>query len=217
MQVPAANLRRALVELPGVSEPLVNAFIMRRQRLMRDREFAGFRVIARRDSREGHQLHDFLTKNHVPHRLIEFEDEQGQALARRFNLTSRDLPTLITATGAPLRKPSLREVAQIAGLLRPLATVTTRRKFIGPDDRWRGSRWSGSSGLRGLGGSQHRRARKLRTGRAGRLFISDREFFRLPNRDQRRRSDLSRAASGLSLRRKILDALTGPLHHYPRR
>ncbi len=122
LHIPAAEFRRALAELPGVSEPLVNAFIMRRRRLMRDREFAGLRVIARRDSREGHQLHDFLTKNHVPHRLIEFEGEAGQALADRFNLTSRDLPALITATGAPLRRPSLREVAQIAGLLRPLAT-----------------------------------------------------------------------------------------------
>ncbi|HEY3663511.1 MAG TPA: FAD-dependent oxidoreductase [Chthoniobacterales bacterium] len=122
LQVSARNLRRALAELPGVSEPIVNAFIMRRQRLMRDREFAGFRIIASRESREGHHLHDFLGKNHVPHRVIEVESEQGQALARRLNLTTRDLPTLITATGAPLRRPSLREVAQIAGLLRPLAT-----------------------------------------------------------------------------------------------
>ncbi len=122
LHVPAENLRRALAELPGVAQPVVNALIMRRRRLMRDKEFAGFRIIALRDSREGHQLHDFLTKNHVPHRLIEFESEPGQALARRFNLASRHLPTLITATGAPLRRPSLREVAQIAGLLRPVAT-----------------------------------------------------------------------------------------------
>jgi thioredoxin reductase (NADPH) len=122
LQVPADKLRRALAELPGVSEPLVNAFIMRRQRLMRDHEFAGLRVIAARDSREGRLLHDFLTKNHVPHRLIYFEDDTGRTLAGRFHLTSRDLPALITATGAPLRKPSLREVAQNAGLLRPLAT-----------------------------------------------------------------------------------------------
>ena len=121
LQVPADKLRRALVELPGVSEPLVNAFIMRRQRLMRDHEFAGLRVIAARDSREGHLLHDFLTKNHIPHRLISFEEDAGRTLAGRFHLTNRDLPALITATGAPLRKPSLREVAQNAGLLRPLA------------------------------------------------------------------------------------------------
>src|SRR5438128_10181365 len=38
------------------------------------------------------------------------------------NLASRDLPALITANGMPLRRPSLREVARVAGLLRPLAS-----------------------------------------------------------------------------------------------
>ena len=120
LEIPAADLRRALVELPGVGEPIVSAFIMRRARLQRDRDFAGLRIVAAGDSREGHQLHDFLDKNHIPHRLIDFESEDGRGLCQRLNLTSRDLPALITATGAPLRKPSLREVAQVAGLLRPL-------------------------------------------------------------------------------------------------
>jgi len=120
LEVPAVEIRRALAELPGVSEPIVNALIMRRRRLRRDRDFAGLRVIALRETREGHQLHDFLDKNRIPHRLIEFESEQGQALGKRLHLTTRDLPALITATGAPLRRPSLREVAQVAGLLRPL-------------------------------------------------------------------------------------------------
>jgi len=120
LEIPAADLRRALVELPGVGEPIVSAFIMRRARLQRDRDFAGLRIVAAGDSREGHQLHDFLDKNHIPHRLIDFESEDGRGLCQRLNLASRDLPVLITATGAPLRKPSLREVAQVAGLLRPL-------------------------------------------------------------------------------------------------
>ena len=47
LEVPATELRRALAELPGLGEPIVNAFIMRRQRLQRDHEFAGLRVIAR--------------------------------------------------------------------------------------------------------------------------------------------------------------------------
>jgi len=121
LEVPAAEIRRALAELPGLGGPIVNALIMRRRRLTRDREFGGLRIIALRDSREGHQLDDFLDKNRIPHRLIEFESEQGQALYKRLHLTSRDLPTLVTATGAPLRQPSLREVAQVAGLLRPVA------------------------------------------------------------------------------------------------
>src|SRR2546429_1163273 len=129
LEVPAAELRRALAELPGVSATIVNALIMRRRRLGRDREFAGLRVLATRGAREGHQLDDFLDKNHMPHRLVEFESEQGQALSKRLHLTTRDLPALITAAGAPLRRPSLREVAQVAGLLRPLA-LEAEREFL---------------------------------------------------------------------------------------
>src|SRR5436853_771699 len=121
LHVPVTELRRAFAELPGVSETIVKALIMRRKRLRRDREFAGLRVLAAAGTREGHQLDDFLDKNRIPHRLIEFESEQGQTLSKRLHLTTRDLPALITPAGAPLRRPSLREVAQVAGLLRPLA------------------------------------------------------------------------------------------------
>ncbi|HMJ05671.1 MAG TPA: FAD-dependent oxidoreductase [Chthoniobacterales bacterium] len=121
LQIPAADLRRALAEIPQIGEPIVNALIMRRQRLNRDPDFAGLRILAAHESREGHELDDFLDKNHIPHRLVDVASEQGAALAGRFHLSARDLPALITPSGAPLRRPSLREVAQIAGLLRPLA------------------------------------------------------------------------------------------------
>lgn len=120
LEVPAVELRRALVELPGLGKPLVNAFIMRRERLQRDREFAGLRVLARGDCAEGHLIHDFLDKNHIPHRLIIAESEDGQAVAARLHLAAQHLPALIDANGVPLRRPSLREVAQVAGLLRRL-------------------------------------------------------------------------------------------------
>jgi thioredoxin reductase (NADPH) len=118
LEVPAASVRRALAELPGLGELLVRAFIMRRKRLMRDREFAGLRIVAQEGEREGRRLDDFLDKNHVPHRLITMESEVGQALCGRLHLASRDLPALITASGMPLRRPSLREVARVAGLLK---------------------------------------------------------------------------------------------------
>jgi thioredoxin reductase (NADPH) len=53
--------------------------------------------------------------------LIGAQSEYGQTLCERLHLASRDLPALITANGTPLRHPSLREVARVAGLLRPLA------------------------------------------------------------------------------------------------
>jgi thioredoxin reductase (NADPH) len=118
LEVPADRLRQALAELPGVSRPIVQAFIMRRRRLERDKKFAGLRIIAENGSREGRQLDDFLDKNHIPHRLILLESDAGRALCERLHLASRDLPALITANGLPLRRPSLREVARVAGLLR---------------------------------------------------------------------------------------------------
>jgi thioredoxin reductase (NADPH) len=121
LHVPAAELRRALAEIPDVSTTIVNALIMRRRRLNRDREFAGFRVLAQTNDRDGHQIDDFLDKNHIPHRVVDAETAHGQEMTKRFRLTTRDLPTLITPSGSPLRRPSLREVAQVAGLLRPLA------------------------------------------------------------------------------------------------
>jgi thioredoxin reductase (NADPH) len=121
LYVPAAELRRVLAEVPRVSKPIVDALIMRRRRLRRDREFAGLRLLAAGGARDGHQLDDFLDKNHIPHRLIDVQSEQGQALSNRLHLNTRDLPVLITPAGSPLRHPSLREVAQVAGLLRPLA------------------------------------------------------------------------------------------------
>jgi thioredoxin reductase (NADPH) len=122
LHVPATELRRALAEIPAVSTTIVNALIMRRRRLNRDREFAGFRVLATGDDRAGHELDNFLDKNHIPHRLIPFDSEQGQELSKRFHLETRHLPTLIKPSGSPLRRPSLREVAQAAGLLRALAS-----------------------------------------------------------------------------------------------
>jgi len=121
LEVPAEALRQALAELPGLGEPIVGAFIIRRERLQRDGDFTGLRVVAPTDSRGGHWIDDFLDKNHIPHRLITLESDAGRMLCERLKLTNEDLPALIASDGTPLRRPTLREVAQVAGLLRPLA------------------------------------------------------------------------------------------------
>src|ERR1700688_1550030 len=99
LEVPAERFRQALAELPRVSEPVVRAFIMRRKRLKRDREFAGLRILSPNGSRDGQQLDAFLDKNHIPHRLIDSQTEHGRALCERLHLASRDLPALVTPTG----------------------------------------------------------------------------------------------------------------------
>ncbi len=121
LEVPSARIRQAMADLPGVAEPLVRAFLMRRKRLLRDREFGGLRIISQDGSRDGRQLDEFLFKNHIPHRWVDSASDLGRTLCQRLRLADRDLPALITPTGMPLRRPSLREASQVAGLLRPLA------------------------------------------------------------------------------------------------
>src|SRR5258707_6527289 len=71
LEVPAAAVRQALAELPGVSEPMVRAFITRPQRLRRAREFAGLRTLSLAGPHQGRQLDEFHDKNHIPRRFVD--------------------------------------------------------------------------------------------------------------------------------------------------
>jgi thioredoxin reductase (NADPH) len=120
--IPSAKLRWALAELPGVGEPLVQAFMMRRERLLRDKEFAGLRILASPRCSAGHRIDDFLDKNHVVHRLIDATSAEGLAICARHGLTPAGLPVLIASDGTITPDPTILDVARIAGLLCPLST-----------------------------------------------------------------------------------------------
>jgi thioredoxin reductase (NADPH) len=107
--VEAPALRKALAELQELGAPLVRAFMMRRKRLLKDGEFVGLRIVDEAKSRDGHLLDDFLDKNHIPHRFIDFASEAGAGLCQRLKVPRRDLPVLIDSNGFPLRRPSIRE------------------------------------------------------------------------------------------------------------
>src|SRR5882757_5584286 len=214
--IPAAELRRALAEIPAVSKTIVDALIMRRRRLRRDREFAGMRVLASRNARDGHQLDDFLDKNRIPHRLIELESEQGEALSKRFHLTTRDLPVLITPAGARLRKPSLREVAREAGLLRSL-TEEDETEFL-CDLAIIGAGPAGSSSLienffgfpTGIGGGELTWLAQLQAYRFGAKFSTPAAALSLEyHADGEYRACLETEGCGAALRTKAVLITTG--------
>ncbi|HWB02559.1 MAG TPA: FAD-dependent oxidoreductase [Verrucomicrobiales bacterium] len=121
LEIPAAKLRRALAELPGVGETIVKAFMMRRERLRKDKEFAGLRIVAHPGCQEARRIDDFLDKNHIPHRLIDSTAEECHTLCNRLGIADVDLPALIASDGSVARQPTIFEIARIAGLLRPLA------------------------------------------------------------------------------------------------
>ena len=122
LQIPARQLRRALAEMPQIGEPIVNALIMRRRRLNRDRDFAGLRILAvQRFARRSSARRFSRQESHSSS-----PGRRAERSRRRARQAACICPTEICRRssrrrGAPLRRPSLREVAQVAGLLRPLA------------------------------------------------------------------------------------------------
>jgi len=56
------------------------------QRLKRDREFAGLRILARDGSPDGEQIDDFVDKNHVPYRLMGFKANTGGPCANAYGV-----------------------------------------------------------------------------------------------------------------------------------
>ena len=67
IEVPAHTFRRVLAEMPSVSETIVRAFMVRRERLEAGvHGFIGLQVLGEADSQEVFHLHDFLSRNHIP-------------------------------------------------------------------------------------------------------------------------------------------------------
>ena len=112
--MPSDRFRRSLAELPGVGKPIVQAFIMRRRRLERDKGVCGFAHPRAESSRsQAASSMIFLDKNHIPHQLILLNVKMG-APFRAFAPREQRPARADNSTGLPLRRPSLREVARTA-------------------------------------------------------------------------------------------------------
>ena len=124
IEVGAPRLRRMLAELPLVSETIVRAFMVRRERLEAGvNGFIGLQVVGNADSPDAFQLHDFLSRNHIPHHFTDASGtEAGRELSHRLGLSAEHLPAIVADDGARvLRRPSLLELAQLAGTRKPLS------------------------------------------------------------------------------------------------
>ena len=123
LEVTAHHLHRILAESTLVSEPIMRAFMARRERLEQGfHGFIGLQVIGEADSHDAFHLHDFLTKNRIPHRFIDARQAPaGPVLCDRLKLGPDDLPAVVADDGAQvLRRPTLLELARLAGTRKPI-------------------------------------------------------------------------------------------------
>ena len=116
LELNAAELRRAIDELPDLGETIIKAFLMRRQLLL-SAGFVGIRIIGSRFSPAAHTLRDFAVRNAIPFTFQDLEtDEQAEAMLRQLGVTAAETPIVLGRDGRFYRNPDIVAFARCAGL-----------------------------------------------------------------------------------------------------
>jgi thioredoxin reductase (NADPH) len=116
LELSAAELRRAVDELPELGETILKAFLMRRQLLISS-GFVGVRIIGSRFSPAAHRLRDFAVRNAIPFTFQDLEtDEAADALLRQLGVTAAETPIVLARDGRFFRNPRIADFARCAGL-----------------------------------------------------------------------------------------------------
>ena len=80
-------------------------------------EFHGISLIDHRWSSHGHQLRDFMARNHIPYRWLDIErEDEAAVLLTQLNRATRQLPVLIFEDGTAVSRPTLATIAEKVGL-----------------------------------------------------------------------------------------------------
>src|SRR4051812_19230966 len=116
MRVPSARLREMLSKVPQLSEKLLIA-AQERRRLLSEAGVLGLKVVGPGKCRDTMLVREFLFKNFVPFTWYESDSESGQKLLAGWS-SPKKFPAIDCGGGRVLLNPSLRELAQAAGVWR---------------------------------------------------------------------------------------------------
>jgi thioredoxin reductase (NADPH) len=118
-RVPAEKLRQALNQCPELGVMLLEAFQTRRQ-LLQASGFIGIRVVGDARSRETLAFQEFFYRNHVPHRLFDINEPEGQQQLARLQATPDETP-VIACHKHVLKRPPLGDIAECLGISRAIS------------------------------------------------------------------------------------------------
>src|SRR2546430_12733065 len=117
--IPPERLRALLVAEADLGERIMRALILRRVSLIQA-GVGGPVLIGPSDSAGVIRLQGFLTRNGLPHHLLDPERDQGAAeLIERYSPSPSDWPLVIAADGTVLRNPGETELARALGMIGP--------------------------------------------------------------------------------------------------
>jgi thioredoxin reductase (NADPH) len=118
LRVPVERLRELVTRDPTLGDPILRAYLIRRALLIDIG--TGFRIIGSRYSPGTRRLREFATRNRLPHRWLDLEqDPQAEQLLRELGIPPEDTPIVITDARTVLRNPSNADVARALGLSAP--------------------------------------------------------------------------------------------------
>ncbi|MFS4468865.1 FAD-dependent oxidoreductase [Maribacter sp. 2210JD10-5] len=111
------QLRRAISKNSGLSDVLLNAFLLRQQTVLN--EFTGgMKLVGSGNSKETYAIRDFMEKNHIWYNFLDVDvSEEAKKLLLNFNVSTEELPILITSDAKICKNPSLDSVARNSGVL----------------------------------------------------------------------------------------------------
>jgi thioredoxin reductase (NADPH) len=116
LRVPGAHLREVLNKLPHLGETMLIA-IQERRRLISESGAFGLKVVGPGKCKDTMLVREFLFKNFVPFKWYDSVSEKGQQLMAEWGSPQR-APVIKFGDGRQLVNPSLRELAQSAGVWR---------------------------------------------------------------------------------------------------
>src|SRR5260221_4740983 len=115
--IPPERLRALLVAEADLGERIMRALILRRVSLIQG-GVGGPVLIGPSNSAGVIRLQGFLTRNGVPHRLLEPERDQDAAeLIERYSPSPSDWPLVVAVDGTVLRNPGETELARALGMI----------------------------------------------------------------------------------------------------
>jgi thioredoxin reductase (NADPH) len=114
--IPPERLRALLVAEADLGERIMRALILRRVSLIQGG--IGGPVLIGPSNSSGVRLQGFLTRNGIPHHLLDPDkDHDAAALIERYSPSPTDLPLVVIADGTVLRNPTETELARALGMI----------------------------------------------------------------------------------------------------
>jgi thioredoxin reductase (NADPH) len=116
--VPVDQIRQLVTKNHALGEEIMRAYLLRRSQAIGQE--VGVRIIGSRFSSDTIRLREFASRNRLPHRFVDLENDPGADRAlRRMAIGPRDTPLVVWGRRI-LRNPSNADLAELVGLRTPI-------------------------------------------------------------------------------------------------